>query len=140
MEFSFDELKTEIENKLNHSWFTNFYIYSLDGISSMLYHTLRNKDLMKLLIARTGDDDYFGLGSNTGMAMTGHPGVDDFGHSGFSMSQTVFLTQQILRKGIDGVAEFYKARQPRHPLVSKEKADENTADSDGEDDKDTSSV
>lgn len=76
----------------------------------MLYHTLKNKDLMKLLIARTGDDDYFRLGSNTGMAMTSHPGVDDFGHSGFSMSQTVFLTQQILRKGIYGVAEFYKAR------------------------------
>lgn len=134
MELSFEQMKQELKDKLDHTWFTNFYIYDINGISSMLYHTLRNRELMRLLISRTGDDDYFGLGSSTGMAMTSHPGVDNFGHSGFSMSQTVFITQQLIRKGIDGVAEFYKAKQPRHPLVSADTTDASTSTDDVKDD------
>ena len=120
MNLSHEEMKREIKEKFNHSWFTQFYIYNIDGISSMVYHTLRNKKVMKVLITRTGDDDYFGLGSETGMKLPCYNGVDDFGHSGFSMAQTVFLTQQIIRKGIDSIAEFYKNKKLRHSIVSDE--------------------
>lgn len=82
----------------------------------MVYYTLRNPIVIKHLLTKTGDDTYFALGSNIGMAMTTRYNVDDFGHSAYSMTQTVFITQQIIRKGIDGVATFYKSRNAKHPL------------------------
>jgi len=56
--------------------------------------------------------------------MIKHEGVDKFGHSGYSMAQTVFITQQIIKKGLGGTADFYKKRHPRHPLVSKDDVDD----------------
>jgi hypothetical protein len=110
-------LKKEIKEKLDYKWFTQFYIYDIDGISTMVYYTLRNPIVMKHLLTKTGDDTYFALGSNIGMAMTTRDNVDDFGHIAYSMTQTVFITQQIIRKGIDGVATFYKSRNAKHLYV-----------------------
>ena len=117
MDFSLEELKIKVKEELDNPWFTNFYIYKIEGISMMLYHTLWNKDVIKILITRSGNDDYFGLGYQVGLEMTTHKGVDDFGHSGYSMTQTVFVTQQIIIKGLNGVVEFYKNKKPKHPLV-----------------------
>lgn len=62
----------------------------------MVYYTLRNPIVIKHLLTKTGDDTYFTLGSNIGMAMTTRYNVDDFGHSAYSMTQTVFLSHNKL--------------------------------------------
>lgn len=118
IDFSFEELNKKIDELFNHEWFTNFYIYNLECISTMLYYTLRNKDIMDVLSVHLDDSVYHGLYSQVGIAMTKYEGVDEFGHSGYSMAQTVFITQKIIKKGLQNVADFYKNKELKHPMVS----------------------
>lgn len=105
---SLEELKKEIKNKFNYKWFTKYYIYNIDGLSTMIYYTLRNPNIMNFLLQKTDNNDYFGINSIFGLEMSNHISVNDFGHTGLSMNQTIFITQQIIKKGINNTITFYK--------------------------------
>ena len=102
---SYGDLKNNIIENLDIPQFTNFYPYNLESISVMLYHCLHNKLIIDILEKKT--DNYFCLGSDIGLSIANHPNVNDFNHTDVSLAQTVFIVQQIIRKGIKGVVNFY---------------------------------
>lgn len=105
-QYSLENLKKELIKKFDHEWFRKYYIYDINGISTMLYYTLRKPEIIKKLLK--DKDTYFNLSSDIGIEITNYKDVDTFGHSGYSMHKTVIITQQIIKKGIDNIANFYK--------------------------------
>ena len=110
LKMSNNELRSDVVGYLSIPKFKLFYIYNLDSIGVMLYHCIRNKEIMKELLCRIDDDDYYGVWSEIGRKISYHEGVDDFGHTGYSIAQTVFIVQQIIRKGLKETSEFYQNR------------------------------
>ena len=60
------------------------------------------------LLQKTDNNYYFGINSIFGLEMSNHIDVSDFGHTGLSMNQTIFITQQIIKNGINNTITFYK--------------------------------
>jgi hypothetical protein len=105
-----NELRSDVVGYLSVQKFKLFYPYNLDAIGVMLYHCLRNKEVMKELLCRIDNDNYVGVGTEVGKNIANHKDVNDFNHTAVSLAQTVFIVQQIIRKGLKETGEFYQNR------------------------------
>jgi hypothetical protein len=110
LKMSNNELRSDTVGYLSIKKFKQFYPYNLDKIGVMLFHCLRNKKVMEELLCRIDDDNYLGIGSELGRKISYHEDVNKFNHTDVSLAQTVFIVQQIIRKGIKETADFYQNR------------------------------
>ena len=95
---SLPELKTVINTKLNNKNFKNIYNYSLDSLSTMIYYALHDSEIVETLLKTK---KYYPITSKIGLKMTTHKYIDEFGHSGYSITQTLHISQNIIIYGIE---------------------------------------
>ena len=64
----------------------------------MLYYALKDTEIVETLLATK---TFHSLPTKIGLRMSTHPNVDEFGHSGFSINQTLYFSQEIIINSIE---------------------------------------